>query len=232
MGKIGSGQIAPIVIASVAALGLVISCIVYPCVQSLKRRGRLPRMDFNLLERMEQARGTNPPTITGTDKSTNRSAYDRNKYDKDLALAIERSLKTIAIEGDPMGNNSSSQHEGLRQRVPIEMHGALAPGEEPKSDPLEILSTAERAIVWQTPIHDTTPVPEFEYEVTKPQSSSVTKRDEEEEEEEEQEQEEEEVGPPVPEKDDDGNGVSVRDWAFPAGFTSDGRAKGKGKAIG
>lgn len=223
MVKIGSGQIAPIVIVSVAALGLVIFCIIYPCARSLNRRGRLPRIDFTLLERIEQTRGTNPPTNTGADKSTNRSASKPKTYDKDLALAIERSLKTITIEGDPAENNNSSQHEGLRQRVPIEMHGALAPGEEPKSDPLEILSTAEGVIGWQTPVHDKTPVPGVEYEVTTPESSWVTKREG---------GEEEAEGPPVPEKDGIGDGVSVRDWAYQTGFTSDGRAKGKGKAIG
>ncbi len=224
MVRIGSGLIAPIVVASVAALGLFISCIVYPCVRSLKRRGRLPRMDFNLPERIEQARRPNPSTNTGTDESTNRSTSGPKQYDKDLALAIERSLKTSTIEGDPAENNNSSQHEGLRHRVPAEMHGALAPQEDPKSDPLEILSTTEVAIGWQTPVHDKTPVSGGEDEVTNPESSWVSKREEEE--------EEEEQGPPVPEKDNDGDNVSVRDWAYQAGFTSDGRAKGKGKAIG
>lgn len=222
MAKIGSGQIAPIVIGGLAALGLVISCIVYPCARSLNRRGRLPRMNFNLLERTGQARRTNPPTNTGTNKSANRAASDSRKYDNDLALAIERSLKTTAIESIP-GNNNSSQEEGLRRRandVPIEMSGALALGEEPTSDLLEILSTAERAMGWQTPVHDTTPVPGGEYEVTNPESSWVIKRDG-----------EEEKGPPVPEKDDDGEGISVRDWAYQAGFTSDGRAKRKAKVI-
>lgn len=222
MVKIQSGQIAPIVVASVATLGLFISCIVYPCARSLKRRGRLPRMDFNLHERIEQGRRTIPSTNTGTDKSTNRSASDPNTYDKDLALAIERSLKTITIEGDPAENNNSSEHEGLRRRVLIEMHGALAPGEEPKSDPLEILSTAEGATGWQTPVHDKTPVTGGEYEVTNPENSWVTKREGE---------EEQAEGPQVPEKDKEGDGVSIRDWAYQAGFTSDGRAKGKRKAV-
>lgn len=223
MVKIGSGLIAPIVVASVAALGLVISCIVYPCARSLNRRRRLPRMGFNLPERIEQARRPNPSTNTGTDESTNRSASGPNQYDKNLALAIERSLKTGTIEGDPAENNNSSQHEGLRHRVPAEMHGALAPGEEPKSDPLEILSTVEVAIGWQTPIHDITPVSGGEDEVTNPESSWVSKREVD---------EEEEPGPPVPEKDNNGGNVSVRDWAYQAVFTNDGRAKGKGKAIG
>lgn len=221
MAKIGSGQIAPIVIGGLAALGLVISCIVYPCARSLNRRGRLPRMNFNLLETTGQARRTNPSTDTGTNKSANRAASDSRKYDNDLALAIERSLKTIAIESIP-GNNNSSQEGGLRRRannVPIEMRGALAPGEEPMTDPLEILSTAERAMGWQTPVHDTTPVPGGEYEVTTRESSWVIKR------------EGEEKGPPVPEKDDDRDSISVRDWTYQAGFTSDGRAKGKAKEI-
>lgn len=221
MVKIESGQIAPIVVASVAILGLFISCIVYPCARSLKRRGRLPRMDFNLLERIEQWRRTIQSTNTGTDKSTNRSASDPKTYDKGLALAIERSLKTITIEGDPAENNNSSEHEGLRRRVLIEMHGALAPGEEPKSDPLEILSTAEGATGWQTPVHDKTPVTGGEHVVTNPESSWVTKR----------EGEEEAEGPPVPEKNDEGDDVSVRDWAYQAGFTSDVRVKGKRKAV-
>lgn len=222
MVKIGSGLIAPIVVASVAAVGLFISCIVYPCAQKLKRRGRLPRMSLNLPERVEQARRPNPSTNTGTDESTNRSASGPKQYDKDLALAIERSLKTSTIEGDPAGNNNSSQHEGLRHRVPAKMHGALASGVEPKSDPLEILSTTEVAIGWQTPVHDTTPVSGGEDEVTNPESSWISKREEE---------EEEEQGPPVPEKDNDRDNISVRDWAYQAGFTSDGRAKWKGKAI-
>lgn len=214
MGKFGSGQIAPIVILGVAALGLFISCIVYPCARSLNRRGRLPRMNFNLLEQ------ANPPTITGTNKSVNISGSDSRTYDNDLGLAIERSLKTTTIEGNP-GNNNLSQAEGLRRRmndVPIEMHGALAPGEEPISDPLEILSTAERAIGWQTPIHATTPMPGGEFEVTNPESSWVIEKEQEE-------------APPVPEKDDDVDGITVRDWAYQAGFTSDGRAKGKEKVI-
>lgn len=178
-------------------------------------------MNFNLLERTGQARRTNPSIDTGTNKSANRAASDSRKYDNDLALAIERSLKTIAIESIP-GNNNLSQEGGLRRRandVPIEMRGALAPGEEPMTDPLEILSTAERAMGWQTPAHDTIPVPGGEYEVTTPESSWVIKR------------EGEEKGPPVPEKDDDRDGISVRDWAYQAGFTSDGRAKGKAKEI-
>lgn len=222
MVRIGSSQIAPIVVGSVAVLGLVISCIVYPCARSLHRRGRLPRMGFNLPERIEQARRPNPSPHTGTDESTNRSASGPKQYDKDLALAIERSLKTSTAEGDPAENNSSSQHEGLRHRVAAEMHGALSPGEEPKSDSLEITSTTEVAIGWQTPVHDTTSVSGGEDEVGNPESSWVSKREE----------EEEEQGPPVPEKDNDGDNVSVRDWAYQAGFTSDGRAKGKGKAIG
>ena len=178
-------------------------------------------MNFNLLERTGQARRTNPPTDTGTNKSANSAASDSRKYDNDLSLAIERSLQTIAIESIP-GNNNSSQEEGLRRRandVPIEMRGALARGEEPMTDPLEILPTAERAMGWQTPVHDTTPLPGGEYEVTNPESSWVIRR------------EGEEKGPPVPEKDDDGDGISVRDWAYQAGFTSDGRAKGKAKVI-
>lgn len=218
MVKIGSGQIAPIVIASVAVLGLVISCIIYPCARSLNRRGRLPRIDFNLLERIKQARRPNPSTNTGTEESTNRRASDLKQYDKDLALAIERSLKKITVEDDPAENNNSSHDEGLRRRVPIEMHGALAPGGVPKSDPLEIISAAEMVIEWQTPVHDTTPVSGGEYEVTNPERSWETKREEKE-------------GPPVPEKDDDRDGVSVRDWAYQAGFTNDSRAKGKWKAI-
>lgn len=225
MVKIGSGVVAPIVVASVASLALVTSCIVYPCARSLNRRRRLPRMGFNLPERTEQARRPNQSTNTDTAESTNRSASGPNQYDKDLALAIERSLKTSTIEGDPAENNNSSQHEGLRHRVPAEMHGALAPGEEPKSDPLETISTPEVAIVWQTPVHDTTPVSGGEDDVTNPESSRVREREEEGEEEDEQ-------GSPVPEKDNDGDKVSVRDWAYQPGFTSDGRAKGKGKAIG
>lgn len=221
MVKIGSDLIAPIVIASVAALGLFITCIVYPCARSLNRRGRLPRMGFNLPERIEQARRPNPSTNTGTDESTNTSASGPKQYDKDLALAIERSLKTSTIEGGAAENNNSSQNEGIRHRVPAEMHGALAPGEEPKSIPLEILSTTEVAIGWQTPVHDTTPMSGSEDEVTKPESSWVSRREE-----------EEEQGPPVPETDNYGDNVSVHDWAYEAGFTSDGMANGKGKAIG
>lgn len=224
MVKIGSGLIAPIVVASVAALGLVISCIVYPCARSLNRRGWLPHMGFNLPERIEQARRPNPSTNTGTGESTNRLTSSPKQYDIDLALAIERSLRTSTIEGDPVENNNSSQHEGLRHRVPAEMHGALAPGEEPKSDPLEILSATEVAIEWQTPVHDTTPVSGGEDDVTNPESSWVSKREE--------EGEEEEQGPPVPEKGNDGDNISVRDWAYQPGFTRDGRAKGKGNAIG
>lgn len=95
------------------------------------------------------------------------------------------------------------------------MHCALAPGEEPISDPLEILSTAERAVGWQPPVHDRTRVPRGEYEVANPESSSDITR-------------EEEV-PSVPEKEDDGDGIIVHDWAYQAGFTSNGRAKGKGE---
>lgn len=176
-------------------------------------------MNFNLRERTGQTARTNPPTNTGTNKSANRSASDSRTYDKDLALAIERSLKTITVESNPENNNLSQ--EGLRRRandVPIEMRGALAPGEEPISDPLEILSTAERTVGWQTPVHDTTPVDENE--VTDPGSSWVIKR----------EDDEEEEGPPVPEKDSNWDGISARDWAYQPGFTSDGRPKGKGKA--
>lgn len=217
MVKIGSGQIAPIVIVGVAALGLIISCIVYPCARSLNRRGRLPCTNFNLLVRKEQARGT---TKTDKNKSANRSASNSRTYDNDVALAIERSLQTITTEGNP-GNNSSNQEEGLRRRtndIPIEMRGALAPGEEPISDPLEILSTSELAIGWQTPVHNITPVPGGENKVTSPESSWVVTMEEEDDE-----------GPPVPEKDDNRDGISARDWAYEAGFTSDGRVRGKEK---
>lgn len=56
------------------------------------------------------------------------------------------------------------------------MHGALAPGKEPKSNLLKILSTTEVAIGLQTPVHDTTPVSGGEDEVTKPESSWSTKQ--------------------------------------------------------
>lgn len=201
MVKIGTGLIAPIVVAIVATLALFISCIVYPCALSLNRRRRLPRMGFNLPERIEQGRRPNPSINTGTGESSNRSASGPKQYDKELALAIERSLKTSTIEDGAAENNDSSQHEGLRHRVPAEMHGALAPEEEPKSNPLEILSTTEVAIGWQTPVHDKTPDSGGEDEVTKPESSWVSQREE----------EEEEQGPPVPEKNYDGDYVSVRD---------------------
>lgn len=93
MVKIGSGQLAPIVILGVAALGLVLSCHAHD-----QLRGRLPRMNFNSVERTKQARRTNPPTNTGTNISTDTSASDLKTYEKNLALASERSLKQLKLK--------------------------------------------------------------------------------------------------------------------------------------